>query len=70
MLQSVPAWSGFQQLIAEKEPRATVAYLPPVTAPPSEMNVIFFFIDRAIKILQELGMQQMFIEADQAASQN
>ena len=32
--QSIPSWSGFQQLLEETPPKATIAYLPPITAPP------------------------------------
>ena len=64
--QSIPSWSGFQQLLAETPPKASIGYLPPITAPPTEMSVIYAFIDRAFKILMELEMEKMFIEADQA----
>ena len=52
--QSIPSWSGFQQLLAEIPPTATIGYLPPITAPPAEMSVISAFIDRAFKILTEI----------------
>ena len=64
--QSIPSWSRFQQLLAETPPKATIGCLPPITAPPSEMSVIYAFIDRALKILKELEKEKMFIEADQA----
>ena len=64
--QSIPSWSGLQQLLAETPTKATIRYLPTITAPCTEMNVIYAFIDRAFKILMELEMEKMFIEADQA----
>ena len=64
--QSIPSWSGFQQLLAETPTKATIGYLPPITAPPTEMSVIYAFINRAFKILMELEMEKMFIEVDQA----
>ena len=56
--QSIPSWSGFQQLFAETPPKATIRYLPPITAPPTEMSVIYAFIDRGFKILTELEMEK------------
>ena len=56
--QSTPSWNGFQQLLAETPPQATMGYLPPITAPPTEMSVIYAFIDRAFKILTELEMEK------------
>ena len=64
--QSIPSWSGFKQLLAQTPPKATIGYLPPITAPPTEMSVIYAFIDRTFKILTELEMEKMFIEVDQA----
>ena len=64
--QSIPSWSGFQQLLAETPPKVTTGHLPPITAPPTEMSVIYAFIDRTFKILTELEMEKMFIEVDQA----
>ena len=49
----------FQQLLAETPPKATIGYLPPITAPLTKMSVIYAFIDRTFKML-------LFIEADQA----
>ena len=64
--QSISSWSGFLRFLAEPPPKATVGYLPPITTPPTEMSVIYVFIGRAFKILTELEMGKMFIEADQA----
>ena len=64
--QSIPSWSGFKQLLAQTPPKATIGYLPPITAPPTEMSVIYAFIDRAFKILTGLETEKMFIKADQA----
>ena len=56
--QSIPSWSGFQQLLAETPRKATIRYLPHITAPPTEMSVIYVFIGRAFKILTELEMEK------------
>ena len=64
--QSRPSWSGFKQLLAETPPKATIGYLTTITAPSTEMSVIYAFIGRAFKILTELEMEKMFIEVDQA----
>ena len=40
--------------------------MPPVITPPTEMSVIYAFIDKAFKILTKLGMKKMYIEVDQA----
>ena len=56
--QSIPSWSGFQQLLAETPTKATIGYLPPITAPPTEMSVIYAFINRAFTILTELEMEK------------
>ena len=52
--QPIPSWSGFQQLLAETPLKATIGYSPPITASPTEMSVIYAFIDRVFKILTEL----------------
>ena len=64
--QLILSWSEFQQLLAEIPLKATIKYLPPITAPPKEVKVIYAFIDKAFKILTELEMEKMFIEVDQA----
>ena len=64
--QSIPSWSGFKKLLAKTPPKATIGYLPTITAPSTEMSVIYAFIGRAFKILTELEMEKMFIEVDQA----
>ena len=64
--QLILSWSEFQQLLAETPLKATIKYLPSITAPPKEVKVIYAFIDKAFKILTELEMEKMFIEADQA----
>ena len=64
--QLILSWSEFQQLLAETPLKATIKYLPPITAPSKEVKVIYAFIDKAFKILTELEMEKMFIEADQA----
>ena len=65
-LQTIPSWRVFQQILAEGTIKANVGYLPPVTDPPSEMSVIFAFINRALRIFEELEINQMFLEVDQA----
>ena len=37
-----------------------------MTTPPTEISVIYAFTDRAFKILTELEMEKMFVEADKA----
>ena len=64
--QSIPSWNGFQQLLAETPPKATIGYLAPITAPPTEMSVIYTFIESSFKLLTELEMEKMFIEVDEA----
>ena len=54
--QSIPSWSGYQQLLVENPPKITIGFLPLITAPPTEVSVIYPFIVKALKIL---------IEADQ-----
>ena len=66
-LQNVPSWSGFNQLVYPNPTiKARVGYLQPITAPPTEMNVIFLVINRSLDILNELNSKQMFLEVDQA----
>ena len=64
--QPILSWSGLQQLLADIPPKATVGYLSTITAPSTEMSIIYAFNERAFKILMELGMEKMFIKADQA----
>ena len=65
-VQVIPSWSGFQHMLSECCVEANVGYLPPITAPPTDMSVIFAFIQREQHILEELEIDQMFIEVDQA----
>ena len=52
--------------VSRTPPKAMIGYLALITAPPTEMSVIYAFIDRAFKILTGLEMEKMFIKADQA----
>ena len=65
-LQTIPSWRVFRQILAEGTIKANVGYLPPVTDPPSEMSVIFACINRALRIFEELEINQVFLEVDQA----
>ena len=47
--QSIPSWSGFQQLLAETPPKATIGYLPPITAPRTEMRVTYALIEQGFQ---------------------
>ena len=60
--KSIPSWSGFQQLLAETPPKATIGYSPPIRAPPTEMSVIYAFIDTAFKILKELEKEKCLLK--------
>ena len=46
--------------------QANVGYLPPITAPPTQMNVNYKIINWALSINKELGLSYIFLEVDQA----
>ncbi len=63
----IPSWTGFFKLFEEHSTsKASVGYLPPFTSSPTEMGVIHAIIDRALIIIEELGLEKMFLEVDQA----
>ena len=65
--QTIPGWSGFQQLgsVPDLHP-VTVGYLPPITESPTQMTVIYAEINRTMDVMKELELPFIFIEADQA----
>ena len=65
--QIVPSWTGFQKLIyPNKNTKVSVGYLPPITAPPTEVKVIFSVINRSLDVMTELNLKNIILEADQA----
>ena len=65
--QTIPAWSAFRQLTTEHHPPGVnVGYLPAITAPPTQMNVILSILDRTMKCKTELELDFIFMEVDQA----
>ena len=66
--QKVPAWSSFNQILESEQNflQANVGYLPPITAPPTQMNVIYKVINRTLSIKKELELSYIFLEVDQA----
>ena len=49
--QIVPSWTDFQKLIyPNKNTKVSVGYLTPITAPPTEMKVIFSVINRSLDV--------------------
>ena len=64
--QIVPSWTGFQKLIyPNKNAKVSVGYLDPITAPPTEMKVIFSVINRSMDVMTELNLKNI-LEVDQA----
>ena len=66
--QKVPAWSSFNQILDSEQNffQVNVGYLPPITAPPTQMNVIYEVINRTLSIKKELELSYIFLEVDQA----
>ncbi len=65
--QTVPAWSAFRQLTTkEAPPGVNVGYMPAITAPPTDMNVILAILNRSVQCMTELKLDYIFLEADQA----
>ena len=67
-VQNIPSWSGFQRLLNHRHqvPKAIIRYLQPITAPPTETNIIFAVINRSFNIIKELDIPHLFLEVDQA----
>ena len=67
-VQNMPSWSAFQRLLHHRErvAKATIGYLQPITAPPTDINVIFAVINRSLDIIKELDIPHLFLEVDQA----
>lgn len=57
-LSLFPSWSGYQHIIYNLVIKANVGYLAPLTAPPTEMSVIYKVIERSLRILEELELDQ------------
>ena len=65
--QTMPSWSGFKELVSTCDPEIiNVGYLPPIPFPPTDDRVIAAEIRRTESIRKELGIDFIFIEADQA----
>ena len=67
-VQNIPSWSGFQRLLhhhRHQVPKA-IGYPQPITAPPTDINVIFPIINRSLDIIKELDIPNSFLEVDQA----
>ena len=66
--QEVPAWSSFNQILESEQNflQANVGYFPPITAPPTQMNVIYEVINQTFSIKKKLGHTYIFLEDDQA----
>lgn len=65
--QSVPAWSGFKNLTTKKNPTGVnVGFLPAITSPPTQMNVILAIMNRTMHCMKELELDCIFLEVDQA----
>ena len=65
--QIVPSWTGFQTLIyPNKNIKVSIGYLPPITAPPIEMKVIFSVINRSLDVMTELNLKNIILQVDQA----
>ena len=65
--QIVPFRTGFQKLTyLNKNTKVLVRYLPPTTAPPTKMKVIFSVINRSLDVMTELNLKNIILEVDQA----
>ena len=65
--QIIPGWSGFHEISAPPDlSPVTVGYLPPIPQSPTDMAVIYAEIERTEQMRMELGLDFIFIEADQA----
>ena len=63
----VSAWSAFQKETTFKLSKSVnVGYLPSLIAPPTDMNVILAIMDRTIDCMNELDLDYIFLEVDQA----
>ena len=52
MNENLPSWSAFQQLVNKAtSQKANVGFLPALTAPPIQMNVITEVIKRTFHII-------------------
>ena len=64
--QIVPSWNGFQKLIYPNKNTRFSRVLTPITAPPTEMKVIFCVIMRSLDVMTELNLKNIILEVDQA----
>ena len=65
-VQNIPSWSGFQRLLhlRHRARKATIGYLQPITAPPTDINVMFAVINQSLDIIKELDILHLFLEVD------
>ena len=66
--QNVPVWSCFNQILISSKTfsQASDGYLPPITAPPTQMNGIYEDINRIFNVREELELRCIILEIDQA----
>ena len=65
-VQNVPALSAFWQLTTRAyPPGVNVGYMPAITAPQTNMNVILAILNRTVERMNELELKFTFLEADQ-----
>ena len=68
LLWNVPVWSCFNQILISSKTfsQASDGYLPPITAPPTQMNGIYEDINRIFNVREELELRYIILEIDQA----
>ena len=67
--QNIPAWSAFQQLTSAgniSSGLTNIGYLPPITDTPTKWSVCFEIIKRTVETMNELELEFIFLECDQA----
>ena len=58
----------FFKLLVTPVSNAAAGYLPPITSPPTDMNVPIAMFNRALIVIQEVKINLMFIKVDQAVN--
>ena len=63
----IPAWTGFNVMSRSDQSKAvTIGFMPAIPAPPTQKNVIEEIINRAVRCPNELELEHVFLEVDQA----
>ena len=65
--ETLPDWTGFNTLLCKQvRPKSSITYLPIINASPTEYSTLHTFLQKCLRILQELKNPYLAIVCDEA----